>query len=157
MLKYNNIFSLVLSAWNNEQSRNNEDPIKPIRESWEKKRIPQKWHRRKRGVKRKRPINIPEYAEDFSGDEYNDITEKESNYFGESENDSDESGSPYSKINTHTMDSCICYSTCNDTEQHSTYCAAENAFEYQDRFDSDDEYLVQRICDMDEDAGINDI
>ena len=55
------------------------------------------------------------------------------------------------------MDSCICYSTCNDTEQHSTYCAAENAFEYQDRFDSDDEYLIQRICDMDEDAGINDI
>ena len=116
-----------------------------------------KWQRRKRGVKRKRPINIPEYAEDFSGDEYNDITEKESNYFGESENDSDESGSPYSKINTHTMDSCICYSTCNDTEQHSTHCAAENAFEYQDRFDSDDEYLFQKICDMDEDAGINDI
>ena len=28
---------------------------------------------------------------------------------------------------------------------------------YQDRFDSDDGYLVQRICDMDEDAGINDI
>ena len=42
MLKYIHIFSLVLSAWNNEQSRNNEDPIKPIRESWEKKRIPQK-------------------------------------------------------------------------------------------------------------------
>ena len=58
-----------------------------------------KWQRRKRGVKRKRPINILEYAEDFSGDEYNDITEKESNYFGE--NDSDESCSPYSKINTH--------------------------------------------------------
>ena len=55
------------------------------------------------------------------------------------------------------MDSCICYSTCDDTEQHSTYCEAENAFEYQDRFDRDDEYLVQRICDMDEDAGINDI
>ena len=45
---------------------------------------------RKRGVKRKRPINISEYTEDFSGDEYNYITEKESNYFGESENDSDE-------------------------------------------------------------------
>ena len=51
------------------------------------------------------------------------------------------------------MDSCICYSTCNDTEQHSTYSAVENAFEYQDQFDSENEYLVQRIGDMDEDAG----
>ena len=56
--------------------RNNEDPIKPIRGSWENKIIPQKMAETKRGVKRKRPI-IPEYAEDFSGDEYNDITEKE--------------------------------------------------------------------------------
>ena len=117
--------SFQLGTMNNLETK--KTPLNRYERAERRREYHKRWQRRKRGVKRKRPINIPEYAEDFSGDEYNDITEKVNN-FGESENNSDESCSPYSKINTHTMDSCICYSTYNDTEQHSTYCAADLNF-----------------------------